>query len=999
MCYKNCQIIIALIIAIVFSFEQLAYADVLKTMKSYVNTNVSRVNSAAQSYLSGKANIVSNVSGVTQRVNNTSAAASRQFLINSSALNVSVSRLLAVSTANASQPHANNSTQLNISSFKFSPAFHNNSTALMNTARSSSPVASVVSNFVNSYNSWHNSLAAGNRQAMPIVAKVYDEYGTSGLAVYALGKVTNPVLERITGYQAGSHQLMNAAQNSYNRIGRYTSNRYIDLRGMINLPVKLLVGKDLARPYASTQRGLSNKIKSITPQEILGYTIGAGTGGRGLSYLTTTTVTGSTPAVNFARWAAPKVCNYAKEILQNGRNSESLVKYISFKGVDCLAKGAKFILAPSMAASSVFYASGNYQAGELFNMPNMFMVSALIEAHGSFQDTLGWINNNTIKTDIGDKIWNAQYGKLAFVTKQWDQLVDVLTEYYWVKNIGSDNYRDYLKPAARAAGLAGVTLFSGGFAGVKGFLGGGILAVTSGISADSLEAVNNKQPYVQLIVNSSIQNGINSSLERYAEDLKKEGYKVNIVDDRKLKTPQELREHLRKEYQENKLTGAVLIGDLPIVKYNILNGFVQSETFPTDLYFMDLKGNWQDANSDGVLDAHPVNSKKNLDIYVGRIPASPFSYNASAPIINITTDKNSEGEKTQVRFMDRNFNASRYDTLRVNISTQTKDAENPIFFLSGNTFSHCVDSEHFAYFSSQGFLSIEIPLDKISRELTSGLNLIQMSQIERDTKKINSLEFLGGGENVTIFSQNLPQNLAANKTREIAILNDYFKKNHEFRSGNLSKSDKALLYIDDDWHESHEERSNIIGLIYGNVTDIYNPDQTIALNYLHEIQTGNYSWVSLSAHSSPNEHFSGNLKSEEIKSAKPYFYQLFACSAADYTQPNFLAGRYLFGEENQGLVSISSTKNGGMLNENSFYESLQKKNSIGKAFTDWANDNAIYNDNAGFRNRPVNFAWSAGEVIIGDPTLKPVNSINSQSKTTRNSYFPFRRITSNVSTH
>ncbi|HCJ67797.1 MAG TPA: hypothetical protein DHV62_10930, partial [Elusimicrobia bacterium] len=84
----------------------------------------------------------------------------------------------------------------------------------------------------------------------------------------------------------------------------------------------------------------------------------------------------------------------------------------------------------------------------------------LIETRNPAQEFLSWANRNTIQTDRGDKIWNPQYGQLASVTRAWDQF-DNKNKDYWVKNIGDDNYKNYLKPAARLVGVLVATRGAG----------------------------------------------------------------------------------------------------------------------------------------------------------------------------------------------------------------------------------------------------------------------------------------------------------------------------------------------------------------------------------------------------------------------------------------------------------------------------------------------------------------------------------------------------------
>ncbi len=113
-------------------------------------------------------------------------------------------------------------------------------------------IQSRLSNVYNGAKSSYNSWTAGNRQAMPNAARAYDSHGPFGAAFYAVGRVTNPAMEMITGVKAGSPQAKAIGQ---------TFNNWIPLP--INIATKLSIDKDLANPYISTKQGVA----SITPEE------------------------------------------------------------------------------------------------------------------------------------------------------------------------------------------------------------------------------------------------------------------------------------------------------------------------------------------------------------------------------------------------------------------------------------------------------------------------------------------------------------------------------------------------------------------------------------------------------------------------------------------------------------------------------------------------------------------------------------------------------------
>jgi hypothetical protein len=194
---------------------------------------------------------------------------------------------------------------------------------------------------------------------------------------------------------------------------------------------------------------------------------------------------------------------------------------------------------------------------------------------------------------------------------------------------------------------------------------------------------------------------------------------------------------------------------------------------------------------------------------------------------------------------------------------------------------------------------------------------------------------------------------------EVKLLNQYFAKDHAYRTGSLSLPDRALGYIELPWYVPH------IDYAYSDVTIVIDEDTTTALHYKYMLQQG-YEWVHLLAHSSPwgstfflhNETYGGgSVFSYEMPHVNPkaIFIILEACSNAKYTETNNLGQSYVFGSD-YGLVAIGETK---IMYGNSFeelYYSLGEGKSLGEAFLDWS---WWYYD-----------FW-LGCNVFGDPTLKP----------------------------
>jgi len=209
---------------------------------------------------------------------------------------------------------------------------------------------------------------------------------------------------------------------------------------------------------------------------------------------------------------------------------------------------------------------------------------------------------------------------------------------------------------------------------------------------------------------------------------------------------------------------------------------------------------------------------------------------------------------------------------------------------------------------------------------------------------------------------------------DAALINDYFKRNHLYRKGLFGSSNKALAFVDDDWTGFGDCSLDSV-VPAANVETITDPATTDGDRYKAEIQQFR-AWAQVCAHSSPGGHaFSvpsapgewvPNTYLRDINPPNAYFYNLFACSNALFTQADYMAGWYIFdkggGSTCNGLAAVGSTKTGSMLLFENFYTPMGNGKVIGDAYVDWWKALGATHD-LGERQ------WYYGMTLLGDPTL------------------------------
>jgi len=148
-----------------------------------------------------------------------------------------------------------------------------------------------------------------------------------------------------------------------------------------------------------------------------------------------------------------------------------------------------------------------------------------------------------------------------------------------------------------------------------------------------------KAPKLDIIVQDSLADSLSCDLLTYRVDLANQGFSVSQYSATGTE-PESLRAFLQQEYAGG-LVGVVLVGDLPVAWYQMIDDFNGNggndgyEEFPIELFFMDLNGTWTDSlqrygtqdslvpGSDGIYDTR--SGDLGPEIFLGRLIVNPTS--------------------------------------------------------------------------------------------------------------------------------------------------------------------------------------------------------------------------------------------------------------------------------------------------------------------------------------------------------------------------------------
>lgn len=217
-----------------------------------------------------------------------------------------------------------------------------------------------------------------------------------------------------------------------------------------------------------------------------------------------------------------------------------------------------------------------------------------------------------------------------------------------------------------------------------------------------------------------------------------------------------------------------------------------------------------------------------------------------------------------------------------------------------------------------------------------------------------------------------PSVLERNVKYEEEIIACYFQRVHRRMYG-LDTLQRTLLVFGNNEEWPVLENENMTSLDYGKnaITNYTRPNDTKS-TWIDELCKG-HEYIFLYEHS----HETAHALSDEQFTVEDYlkrrtngrFYNLFACSAANYTRENF-GGYYAL--THGGLICIGSAKPGSMLPESYIYYNrpLNDGECFGEAFRKWANAAGV-----------VSPSWHYGMILQGAGTirLQPYETVSIQN--------------------
>ncbi|MCK4427940.1 MAG: hypothetical protein KAW16_05615, partial [candidate division Zixibacteria bacterium] len=136
---------------------------------------------------------------------------------------------------------------------------------------------------------------------------------------------------------------------------------------------------------------------------------------------------------------------------------------------------------------------------------------------------------------------------------------------------------------------------------------------------------------VHVFVDFYVYPAIETNFDQFISDLQAEGYTVSVTQVT-TETPEDIRAILWSEYPSD-LVGVILVGEVPAawVELFTMSHYYRSH-FPTDYFYMDLDGTWNDNDADGFYDNMSGNMEP--EIWAGRITPSFCIFGDEVQLLN-----------------------------------------------------------------------------------------------------------------------------------------------------------------------------------------------------------------------------------------------------------------------------------------------------------------------------------------------------------------------------
>ncbi|MBN1390749.1 MAG: Ig-like domain-containing protein [Candidatus Thermoplasmatota archaeon] len=498
---------------------------------------------------------------------------------------------------------------------------------------------------------------------------------------------------------------------------------------------------------------------------------------------------------------------------------------------------------------------------------------------------------------------------------------------------------------------------------------------------------------IALIVNSELYDGIKDNLDRYQKDIKDQFSATFFLHKGIWSNPESLRNLLIDEWEDEHITGAILIGDMPYATWELIHD-TSTEPCPIPIFYEDLDATFADTDSNGRYDKRYWGDNDGPEIWVSNwfmplmtIPSEnldPWGTGSTGGLNGWYYNDTSMSDLVSQRMdplMDLNLNQS--------FLPPGVDADKFSIKWTGEIIAN--ESEHVEFSlevagGARLYIDNTLLIDQrtgstntainweATKYLTKGSHDILLEYYKWDGGYLNNGSLFLGWDSPKI---------------KIVNYNDYLKKTHLYHTGKLGQPEKGLLFMDYPYGYQSKMlepiRDQLLYPLYGGSLVVGGGKNTTnAWEYLDYLEPG-YELLSIWSHAGGRAHqfqppsdttypYTGVYYADIRGMNGSTITLIWGCHAADFGDTGYvwssdidqnLAINYAFNTK-YGLVSAGCTRSYGTTFRETFH-ALKNRSAIGDGYL--AYKDYSYNRSLRIRTDP-NIGldmWIDDEALFGDP--------------------------------
>jgi hypothetical protein len=489
-------------------------------------------------------------------------------------------------------------------------------------------------------------------------------------------------------------------------------------------------------------------------------------------------------------------------------------------------------------------------------------------------------------------------------------------------------------------------------------------------------------PTVLILVNEKLYPSVESNLSVFEQDLRVQGYDVADAVVRDGSSPPEVKDLIKSYYASSDLKGAILIGNISAAYSEMRTGdFSNPNAFKiwialdaTDMYYMDMDGHWENVTNPDIPGDIPSNVVEcnlydSCTTFKNQYIVYP-DYQERWDYSKITNKEQYKAEIWVSRIMAYN--------LRTEESSASGWRNETLGSLTGTPPSLTI--------FSPVFNGLDVNINGVVFPGPPGTTIARISWDWGDGNSedhwfASSHTYAKAGQYTITVSAYQSDGLNATQSNQIVLnpsppeceaqmVNDYLRRDHDYRAGTLNTSSKVFILNSG---PGYNDQGMDYSTIFDSIVENENVTREDFMNCVENPEGSQLLY--LTAHSWPQGHalYNGYITTEDLQNMNKtsIVYILNACSACRWDQcvsepdnPNYLGGLYIFDTsayQDYGLCAMGFSGVGGFNNLMYFTDYLNANpgSSYAEAYKYWFSQNLMINFG------PNNY------VVLGDPTLQP----------------------------